>query len=221
MPEKPVNHSDLGRRIAHRRNELGLSVEAVAKESDIDPSYLSYLEQTPGPDVGIGVVLRLASALETTVDALLGSGFDRPPGPGPAGRNPVLEHMESGECWGLLAEGGVGRLVFVDADGGPSALPLNFATIDHRIVFRTAADSPLQRAGDVHIWVGFEVDRIDEVQRTGWSILVRGQLRAVTDDDELELLKATNISPWAGGERDRFFSVEAETVSGRRIEASR
>jgi hypothetical protein len=41
-----AHSSDLARRVAHRRQELGLTYEEVAHRGGMDPSYLEYLEHS-------------------------------------------------------------------------------------------------------------------------------------------------------------------------------
>jgi nitroimidazol reductase NimA-like FMN-containing flavoprotein (pyridoxamine 5'-phosphate oxidase superfamily) len=221
MSDDDLGRGDFGRRILHRRNELALSTAAVAEAANMAQNYLEYLERAPAPNVGNAVVDKLAYALQTTPGALLGAGFDEPPGQGSPGRSPVLSHIEVDECWQLLGGGGVGRLLFIDGGGGPSALPVNFAVVDHQIVFRTDPDSAMDRAGDVVIRIGFEVDHIDDAERTGWSVLLKGTLHLVVEETELEIMRTAEVAPWADGVRDQYLSIEADEVSGRRIEVYR
>jgi transcriptional regulator with XRE-family HTH domain len=62
---------DLGRRVTARRRELGLTRAELAARSGMAVSYLAYLEQHAA-DVGYDGLMRLADALGTTPDALLG-----------------------------------------------------------------------------------------------------------------------------------------------------
>jgi hypothetical protein len=64
--------SDLGRRLADRRSQLGLTVVQAAAAAGVDPGYLTYLEERAGwPQME--TLLRLAAALRTTVPLLLGA----------------------------------------------------------------------------------------------------------------------------------------------------
>ena len=58
----------------------------------------------------------------------------------------------------------------VNVDGVPAAFPVNFALLDDDIVFRTAPGTKLSAALEGAV-VGFEVDRIDPVFESGWSVL--------------------------------------------------
>ena len=209
-----VHSSDLARRIAHRRQELGLSREELARRAEMDPGYLDYLEHSPVSSMLPGVLLRLAAALETTAVHLRGGDVDRPPGPGRARAHPHLDVLSSEECEAHLAGGGVGRLVFL-APQGPVALPVNFRFLDGDVVFCTRAEGVLAAAAGST--VSFEVDHIDEVMSEGWSVLITGRAQLVDDPAQLEQLAELGIEPWPGGHRNAVMRVGAETISGRAI----
>lgn len=210
----PAHASDLARRTTHRRQELGLTREEVAHRAGMHPGYLDYLEHAPAVALPRGSLIRLAGALETTVDALRGGEVDRPPGPGRAGPHPHLDTLTRAECESHLAYGGIGRLVYLSA-GVPLALPVNFRHLGGDVVFRTRADGALAAvAGTI---VSFEVDHIDDAMSEGWSVLVSGRARLVADPAELEQIAALGIEPWPGGRRDAAIRIETKTVSGRRI----
>lgn len=205
---------DLGRRVAHRRHQLGLSREEVARRAGMAAGYLDYLEDSPAVAIPRGSLIRLADALETSVKALRGGRVDRPPGPGRAGPHPQLDELTHQECEAHLAGGGVGRLVFLTA-GVPVALPVNFRYLDGDIVFRTRAGGALAAAAGTI--VSFEVDQIDEAMSEGWSVLVSGHARLVDDPDELEQIAALGIDPWPGGHRETVIRIETTQLSGRSI----
>jgi transcriptional regulator with XRE-family HTH domain len=207
---------DLGRRVAHRRRELGLSREQLAERAGMAPGYVEYLEERAArvPIAGIG---SLARALDTSTDELLGGTVDLAPGQRGAAAHPKLETLSDGECGRLLAGGGVGRFVFT-TDRGPEAVPVNFRIMDGDVVFRVAADSSLAAVSDVEP-VSFEVDHVDEAMSAGWSVLVTGRVRRVSPD-EFRRLEDLGIEPWAGGQRSVYLRIERGGVSGRRIRAS-
>ena len=203
--------------MAVRRQELGLTREQLEDKTGLARGYVEYLERRPA-EPSAGTLARLAVALETTTASLLGAGQSLPAGRGRAAAHPVLQVLSGEECARLLAPGGVGRLVVVDARG-PVAFPVNFAVIDGDIVFRTDPASPV--AATDGLQVGFEVDRVDEAMHEGWSVLVTGKARRVTDQGEVEdKLRGRAAEPWAGGERDVYFRLTATETSGRRIRAT-
>lgn len=204
---------DLSRRVAHRRQELGLTREEVARRAGMAPGYLDYLEQNPAA-LRTGQLLRLAAALETTILHLRGGDVDRPPGPGRAGSHPRLDVLSTEECEAHLAGGGIGHFVFL-APQGPIALPVNFRFLDGDVVFYTRAEGLLAAAAGST--VSFEVDHIDEAMSEGWSVLIMGRAQLVDDPAELEQLSELGIEPWPGGHRDAVIRVVTETISGRAI----
>jgi len=85
------------------------------------------------------------------------------------------------------------------------------------LVFRTAPSTSLavHAAGEV----SFEVDRIDDGTHEGWSVLLTGTARVVTEPDLHVLEAAIAVDPWAGGARDLYVVVEPDEITGRRIRA--
>jgi len=204
---------DLARRIAHRRQELGLTVDEVAQRAGMDGAYLDYLENSSAPSLTFGGLTRLAFALETTVTDLTGGNVDRPPGTGRARPHPPLEVLSKEQCVAHLTPGGVGRLVFL-AERGPVALPVNFCFFDGDVVFRTQGTGALATVADST--VSFEVDHIDEATGEGWSVVVTGEAARVDDPSEVVQLARLGIEPWAGGSRETFVRVKTAEISGRR-----
>jgi hypothetical protein len=184
----------------------------------MDPGYLNYLEHSPAVAITRGSLIRLATALETTVPYLRGGEVDRPPGPGRAGPHPHLDVLSREECEAHLAGGGVGRFVFL-AEQGPVALPVNFGFVDGDVVFRTRAEGALAAAAGTT--VSFEADHIDEAMSEGWSVLISGCAQLVDDPTDLERLDDFDIEPWPGGRREAVMRVETATISGRRIHQGR
>ena len=100
---------DLARRVSHRRTELGLSTEELAKRAGIDAWFLAYFEQSSDSTLTGGALRRVAVALDTTPSYLEGGEVDRPPGAGRAGPHAALESLTPEQCEEHLAAGGVGR----------------------------------------------------------------------------------------------------------------
>ncbi|NUW39466.1 pyridoxamine 5'-phosphate oxidase family protein [Nonomuraea rhodomycinica] len=210
---------DFGHRLTYHRERSGLTVEQLAARAGMSAGYIQYMEShSDNPERG--TMARLADALGTTVQDLLGGGRDRPPGGGPAMANPVLKVLEPEECLRLIAPGGIGRVAF-NGSHGPTVLPVNYRLHGGAIVFRTAFGGPMDqdlRTGleGVEIKVGFEVDRIDEAHRQGWSVLIQGPAHHMRDDEAAEMADA-GITPWAGGERRLYIRIVPHRITGRRI----
>ncbi len=125
-----------------------------------------------------------------------------------------LAIISEGECWELLRSVPVGRLAMSSPDG-LLVIPVNFIVADQAVVFRTAEGGLLSGAADWGREVAFQADRIEEAIRWGWSVLVQGQLRRVSDDEAHELLRS--VATWAAGERHVVGRIAADRISGRRI----
>lgn len=206
---------DLGRRLAARRIELGLSQGRTAARAGMATSYLQYLEEHAGSAPTRGALLKLAGVLETTVAALTGGDVDLPPGTGQAAPAPEFTELSRTECGDLLSTHGVGRLA-LSTDQGPIIVPVNYSVVDGTIVFRTARGTTPSQADGCR--VAFEVDRIDDVFSQGWSVLVRGHARLVTDlGERLRIADQSHSTPWTGGRRDLWMRIEPSAVTGRRI----
>ncbi|WP_043630235.1 helix-turn-helix domain-containing protein [Nonomuraea candida] len=220
MSQQVTTIERLGRRIAQRRETLGLTQEELARRSGVEAGYLACLEGGPGLPVR-DALARLAEALETTVEGLLGEVAETPSGAGPASPHPDLVALDEAECRHLLEPGGVGRIAFVGRYG-PTVLPVNFRMSEGAIVFRTepggSTDEDL-RTGmqDVEYKVAFEVDRIEELTRGGWSVLAQGSLHHVTEEDERASAAATGVEPWVGGQREQYLKIVPTRLTGRRI----
>lgn len=121
--------------------------------------------------------------------------------------------LDVAKCYRLLATETVGRVVYTDG-ALPAVAPVNYVLDGHHIIFRTA---PLSRLalGVVDQVVAFEVDHLDAEVRTGWSVVVTGIGRPLTDAAELARADALGLAPWAGGERPLFIAITAGLVTGR------
>jgi uncharacterized protein len=129
-----------------------------------------------------------------------------------------LENLDRRVCLDLLSSVPVGRLG-LSINALPVVLPVNFV-FDRpadRIVLRTVEGGKLRAALSGAI-VAFEVDHIDPVSHTGWSVLVRGSSHVLTDADDLERAKRLPLRPWAVDDPgDYWVAITTDLVSGRRI----
>jgi hypothetical protein len=85
------------------------------------------------------------------------------------------------------------------------------------VVFR--AGRQVSIADAVRQQVSFDVDHIDDALSEGWSVLLSGTARIITDPAELRHATALGIEPWAGGDRDVYVRLSASQITGRRIRA--
>ncbi|MBO0774261.1 MAG: pyridoxamine 5'-phosphate oxidase family protein [Actinobacteria bacterium] len=210
--------TDLGRRIREHRERAGLSRQDAAAGAGMAASYLHYLETSPEASPTPAALARLAATLGTTTPALAGAGMDLPPGQQPPGQRPVLDSLTAAECRSFLGSGGVGRFLFSEPRG-PVAAPVNFRMLGDDIVFRTDPGTSLAE-GAAQERVSFEVDHLDEALGEGWSVMVSGHARVLSDPGELAEAQALGVAPWAGGNRDVYIRLTPVVMTGRRIRAT-
>ena len=65
-----LDYSEIGRRIARRRKQLGLKQSEVEEKADLSYKYLSNIERSISIP-SVEVIMRLAVALDTTPDEFL------------------------------------------------------------------------------------------------------------------------------------------------------
>ena len=130
----------------------------------------------------------------------------------------TLKDLSSDECFTLLGQETVGRLVYVD-DLGPAAVPVDYALAGQGIVFRSEDGSKIRGLRGKHD-VAFEVDHIDKASRSGWSVLVRGTREEVEFEHLPELLVRIDgyvPLPWKKGIHKIWVVITPKTVTGRRL----
>lgn len=127
-----------------------------------------------------------------------------------------LEILDRAQCLDLLGGTRLGR-VGITLGALPTILPINFRLVDERIIFRTSAGTKLDAATSNAV-VAFEVDEMDPLWHTGWSVVVTGLAREVTEPEELARLDGADIPYWApAATGDRIVEISTEMISGRRI----
>jgi nitroimidazol reductase NimA-like FMN-containing flavoprotein (pyridoxamine 5'-phosphate oxidase superfamily) len=121
------------------------------------------------------------------------------------------------ECLELLGSAPVGR-VGVTIDALPAVLPVNFVVWNGAIVFRTVSGTKLDAAAANEV-VAFEADAYGPPdQPGGWSVLVRGIAREVTDPTELAEVASLPLDSWAwDGSATRYVCIEPTVMTGRRV----
>jgi uncharacterized protein len=117
----------------------------------------------------------------------------------------------------LLTTEEVGRVAFVDDDGYPVVLPVNYRLEGDLVLFRTGAGSKLD-----HVPlrpVAFEADHLAPSAHAGWSVLVQGRGADVTTSlgPVYERLRALPLEFWAPGPRDHWLAIEMQRISGRKV----
>lgn len=125
------------------------------------------------------------------------------------------DQLSTDECWALIAGQTTGRIGFLH-EGQVTIWPLNCIVYDRGVYFRTAEDGVIARSGLER--AAFQLDHIESVARSGWTILVNGRVERVTDPGLLTTLWGRPTDePWAPGQRNVFFGITGDRISGRRV----
>lgn len=136
--------------------------------------------------------------------------------PAPARRGTFVPIAET-ECWQLMDTTTVGRLAFA-SDDGIVILPVNFLVHEERIYVRTEPGSTIASLADGNDDVAFEIDYHDDLNQSGWNVLVKGTAAiAETLEGERALASTGRLGPWAPGNRSLIIKVTPRTLGGRRV----
>lgn len=130
--------------------------------------------------------------------------------------NRRLEELSRGQSLELLSSVPYGRLVFTH-QALPAIRPVNHLVEGESVIVRTtsgaAITSAAHRSGVV---VAYEADAIDAVRQLGWSVIIVGTARLLTDEVAAERYR-TRVHPWLSGPRDDVITISADVVTGFRM----
>ena len=121
-----------------------------------------------------------------------------------------LTEIDEDECWRLLSSAQIGRLAWNSASS-PLIVPVNHRVVGRQVVLRVSPYSIQGREVD-DARVAFEVDEIDPVRRTGWSVLVQGHAAIDYRHDS-----GPAPEPWPHGQRPLQVIISPTCVTGRRV----
>jgi uncharacterized protein len=123
--------------------------------------------------------------------------------------------LSEGDALALLATVPVGRLVYSDR-ALPFVTPVNFILDGADVVIRAGRRSALATHTPGNV-VAFEVDDIDAVDRSGWSVVVTGRVELVDDADEVARFDAWHLQTWRPATTDRYLRLRPELISGQHL----
>ena len=136
----------------------------------------------------------------------------------PVDRNGMVV-LSKAECMNHLGRNGLGR-VAITVGALPAVFPINYAVDGEYVYFRTAAGTKLAAAARNAV-VAFEVDHVDRMAHTGWSVLVIGPAEEVVDHDTRATADELPLARWLPGGVETLVRIRAELVSGRAITLER
>ncbi|MGK8524867.1 pyridoxamine 5'-phosphate oxidase family protein [Nocardia asteroides] len=129
----------------------------------------------------------------------------------------TLVELDREEAMRLLASAAYGRVVFT-RDALPAIRPVNHYVDDGVVIVRTRVTSRLTDTirADPCVVVAYEADDIDAVSHVGWSVVVTGLARTVTDPDRVARYTGL-LRPWADAVMDTVIAIEPTIVTGFRL----
>ncbi len=127
-----------------------------------------------------------------------------------------MEELSRAESLRLLGTVAFGRVGFT-IRGLQAIRPVNHLMDGERVIIRTREWSDLMAiASGQGATVAYEGDDIDTDRHVGWSVIVRGPVRVVSEADEAARYME-RLSSWAPGRRDNILFIQPEFVSGIRL----
>ncbi|GAB2727810.1 pyridoxamine 5'-phosphate oxidase family protein [Nocardia thraciensis] len=125
--------------------------------------------------------------------------------------------LDRAESIHLLASTPVGRVVFT-RKALPDIRPVNHVVDRGLIVIRTRLTAQFTSAirGNSPVVVAYEADDIDGERHTGWSVVVVGLARPVTDPDLVTRYEGL-LHSWVDKVMDTVIVIEPEIVTGVRL----
>jgi len=129
----------------------------------------------------------------------------------------MLIELSPDESVRLLSSASMGRVAF-SARALPAIRPVNHLIDDDHVIIRTDTGASITsglRAGGQTV-VAYEADEIDQAQRLGWSVVVVGVARRVTDPGEAAAYRRS-LRPWVAGSKDQVIAIHIDLITGYRL----
>ncbi len=127
-----------------------------------------------------------------------------------------MRELPRAEAMALLASVPVGRIVFTH-QALPAIRPVNHLVEDDTIVIGLTPGSAIAAStspgGTV---VAYEADALDLGSRLGWTVIVIGIARLVTEADAV-LRRRARLEPWLTGAMTDIIEISSEIVTGYQL----
>jgi len=125
-----------------------------------------------------------------------------------------LDVLAEDECYRRLGDNGIGR-VAVTVGALPAIFPVGYAVHDGAVYFRTAPGTKLAAATRGAI-IAFEVDHIEPVSHSGWSVVVVGPT-AVLDEEPTPSGGQLRVPRWLSSGPEHLVRLTPVMVTGRAL----
>jgi hypothetical protein len=124
-----------------------------------------------------------------------------------------LQQLSRTSALELLGSVNLGRLVFTH-QALPAVRPVNHLVECESIIVRATAGAAIISAANRHgVVVAYEADSIDPDSHVGWSVIVVGTARVLTDDAAAARYRA-RLKPWVAGPVDDVITISTDLVTG-------
>ncbi|WNI14283.1 pyridoxamine 5'-phosphate oxidase family protein [Actinacidiphila sp. ITFR-21] len=127
--------------------------------------------------------------------------------------------LDPAEALRLLAGVSLGRIVFT-RHALPAIRPVNHVVVAGDVIIHTheaaALTEQVERVGAQGIVVAYEADVIDADTHLGWSVVVTGYCRLITDPRDTARYREL-VRPWADQRTDVLVRLHPDLVSGIRL----
>lgn len=127
--------------------------------------------------------------------------------------------LDSTESLRLLGSVPLGRVVFTKR-ALPTVRPVNHVLDGGDIIIRVGDGAALtaraEQGGAPGVVVAYEADTINPETHLGWSVVVVGYARLITDPEDLARCRRI-LQPWVDGEMDCAVRIRPDVVTGIRL----
>jgi hypothetical protein len=125
------------------------------------------------------------------------------------------EVLDEAECLALLGTASIGRVAFT-AGALPAVQPVAFTVHRGEVLIPTQPGSEVAVASRGAV-VAFEVDELDLIDRTGWTVTIVGPSRLIVDPGTVSALDDLGTRPWVPAATHCYVAVHIRLVGGRRV----
>ena len=127
-----------------------------------------------------------------------------------------LQQLSRSKALDLLGSVRIGRLVFTH-QAVPVIRPVNHLVEGESLIVRATSGAAITAAaGRGGVTVSYEADEIDPATQLGWSVIVTGTARLLTDENAAARYRA-RLRPWISGTADDVITISADVVTGYRM----
>ena len=130
-------------------------------------------------------------------------------------RGPTTTELPHAEALALLDSVPIGRVLF-SQQALPAIRLVNHVVDDQAVVIRTHAGAALLGSAHDGAVVAYEMDEVDLVRRSGWSVTMTGVATLVTEPAEQRRYREL-VHPCVGGRMDQVVRISIDYLTGLRL----